>query len=278
MLNQKTLPNQIARAVEEARRTNPLIGSITNTVTINLVANTQLAVGGSAAMVYLPDEATYLAQYGRAFYLNTGTLLPLYEQTVPLVAETLYEQGKPWVLDPVGIGIGSLRTSLLDRLKEFKPSIIRLNASEAIALAKLWNLEGGTVASQAHGVDSANSVTDARAAAVSLARWTGGAVAVSGEVDLITDGSIVAYSHGGSLFLGKITGAGCSLAGVVATYAAVASPFIAALSASAIYNLAARRAEKESHGPGSFQVTFIDELYQASAGDVADNPFDIEKA
>jgi hypothetical protein len=31
-------------------------------VTINFVANAQLAVGGSAAMVYLPDEAQFLVQ------------------------------------------------------------------------------------------------------------------------------------------------------------------------------------------------------------------------
>ena len=47
------------QAVETVKRTNPMAGLITNSVTINLVANAQLAVGGSAAMVYLPDEAEF---------------------------------------------------------------------------------------------------------------------------------------------------------------------------------------------------------------------------
>jgi hydroxyethylthiazole kinase len=73
----------------------------------------------------------------------------------------------------------------------------------------------------------------------------------------------------------KMTGAGCSLGGVIGVYLVGASPFIAALTAAAVYNLAARRAEAKVSGPGSFQVQFIDELYQANARDIADNPFEL---
>ena len=85
------------------------------------------------------------------------------------------------MLDPVGIGIGSLRTELLQGFKAEKPSIIRGNASEIIALANLWGLESGQRADGVRGVDATDPVEAARQAAVSLARWTGGAVAVSGE-------------------------------------------------------------------------------------------------
>ena len=95
------------------RANNPLAGSITNTVTIDFVANAQLAVGGSAAMVYLPDEGETLVAAGGAVYLNMGTLFPIYEETIPRTAAAAQAAGKPWVLDPVGIGIGSLRTKLL---------------------------------------------------------------------------------------------------------------------------------------------------------------------
>lgn len=254
-----------------------MAGSITNTVTINFVANAQLAVGGSAAMVYLPDEGEFLAKAGGALYINVGTLLPIYEQTLPHVAKVLHETGKPWVLDPVAVGVGTLRTQLLRRFKEYKPSVIRGNASEIIALAGLWELDGGTAVSKVRGVDSTDSVDAAKTAAVALAKWTGGAVAVSGKTDLITDGSVIAYSYGGSHFMPKITGSGCSLGGVVAVYATAATPFIAALTATAVYNLAGTRAEKRADGPGSFQVHFLDELYQATAAEIADNPLEIEE-
>ncbi|MFS8540866.1 MAG: hydroxyethylthiazole kinase [Tissierellales bacterium] len=276
-MNKEEIQQQIFQAVEAVKRTNPLVGSITNMVTINFVANAQLAVGGSAAMVYLAEEGEILAKAGQAMYINVGTLLPIHEHALPHVAKVLHDTGKPWVLDPVAVGIGSMRTHLLKQFKEFKPNIIRGNASEIIALAGLWELDGGIAISKARGVDSTDSVMAAKAAAVSLAKWTGGAVAVSGDIDLITDGKLMAYSYGGSHFMPKITGAGCSLGGVMAVYLAVTSPFVAALTGTAVYNLAGTRAEKTADGPGSFQIQFLDELYKASAEDIANNPFDIEE-
>lgn len=277
MLKKAEIENQIIKAVQTVKRTNPMAGSITNTVTINFVADAQLAVGGSAAMVYLPDEGEFLAKAGGATYINVGTLMPVYEQTLPRTAKVLHETGKPWVLDPVAIGIGSLRTELLKQFKEYKPSVIRGNASEIIALAGLWELDGGTNKSNVRGVDSTDSVETARSAAVALAKWTGGAVAVSGKTDLVTDGSIIVLSYGGSHFMRKITGAGCSLGGVVAVYATSASPFIAALTGTAVYKLASGRAERKVGGPGSFQAVFLDELYKASPAEIAGNPFEIEE-
>jgi hydroxyethylthiazole kinase len=277
MISKTEIQKQIVQAVETVKRTNPMAGSITNTVTINLVANAQLAVGGAAAMVYLPDEGEFLAKAGGATYINVGTIFPIYEETLPHTAKTLHDLGKPWVLDPVAIGIGELRTKLLKQFKEYKPSVIRGNASEIIALAGLWELDGGTDKSNVRGVDSTDSVLSSKNAAVALAKWTGGAVAVSGETDLITDGSIMVLSYGGSHFMEKITGAGCSLGGVAAVYLTAATPFIAALTASAVYNLAGSRAESKVDGPGSFQVRFLDELYKASPNEIAENPFKIEE-
>ena len=76
MIDSKQLKQNVVKAVEEIRATNPMAGSITNTVTIDFVANAQLAVGGSAAMVYLPDEGEALVAGGGAIYLNMGTPLP----------------------------------------------------------------------------------------------------------------------------------------------------------------------------------------------------------
>ena len=76
----------------------------------------------------------------------------------------------------------------------------------------------------------------------------------------------------------KITGCGCSLGGVAAVYACAADPFTAALTATNVYNLAGRRAEEQSAGPGSFQVNFLDALYLATPEEIADNPFELEEA
>ncbi len=279
VIDSKQLKQQVIKAVEEIRATNPMAGSITNTVTIDFVANAQLAVGGSAAMVYLPDEGEALVAGGGAIYLNMGTLFPIYEQTIPRAAKAAHDAGKPWVLDPVGLGIGSLRTQLVNELKQYKPAIVRGNASEIIALAGLWGLEGEAAdLSRVRGVDTTDTVDAARDAAVALARYTGGAVVVSGEVDLITDGTTVAKSHGGSPLMSKITGCGCSQGGVLAVYACAADPFTAAICGTAVYNVAGTRAAAVADAPASFKVAFIDELYRATAQDIADNRLELEEA
>lgn len=279
MIESEQIKQNIVKAVEEVRATNPMAGSVTNTVTIDFVANAQLAVGGSAAMVYLPDEGECLVAAGGAVYLNMGTQFPIYTETIPRTAAAAFNAGKPWVIDPVGIGIGQQRTDLLLEVKQYKPTIIRGNASEIIALASLWNLEGATEdLSRARGVDSTDEVAAARDAAIALARYTGGAVAVSGEVDLVTNGEVVAYSHGGSSLMSKVTGFGCSQGGVLAVYACVADPFTAALAGVAHYNIAGRRAEELASAPASFKVAFIDELYKVSPEEIAENPLELEEA
>ncbi len=257
MISKVDIQNQMIQVVKNVKKMNPMAGSITNTVTINFVANAQIAVGGAAAMVYLPDEGEFLAKAGDATYINVGTLTPVYEETLPYTAKVLHDEGKPWVLDPVAIGIGSLRTKLLRLFKDYKPSVIRGNASEIIALAGLWELEGGTDKSNVRGVDSRDTVYAAKTAAVALARWTGGAVAVSGETDLVTDGSIIAISYGGSYFMERITGSGCSLGGVVAVYVTNTTPFIAALTATAVYNLAGAVLKRRFAVPEVFKLSFL---------------------
>ncbi|MBR1759981.1 MAG: hydroxyethylthiazole kinase [Schwartzia sp.] len=272
------LRREIREAVRLVREKNPMAPSITNTVTINLVANAQLAVGGSAAMVYLADEGEAMAALGGAMYINMGTLMPFYAETLPRTVKALAEQQKPWVVDPVGIGVGGLRTSLLLGFRTDKPTIIRGNASEIIALAELWELDSGKKSGGVRGVDATDPVEAARTAAVSLARHTGGAVAVSGPIDLVTDGKSIAFAEGGSKFLPMITGAGCSLGGVAAVYACVAAPFVAALTATAIYNFAGETAEKIAKGPASFQTAFLDALYRATPEEVGAQPFTLETA
>ena len=269
-MTEQEIGSALARAVNEVREKNPLAPSITNTVTQDFVANAQLAVGGSAAMLYLADECESLAKIAPAFYINMGTAMPFYAETLPRTAKALVENKTPWVLDPVGIGLSSLRTEILKQLKIFKPSIIRGNASEIIALAKLWGLietSGGVV----HGVESTEKVSSAKPAAINLAKFTGGAVAVSGEEDLVTDGKEEILCAGGSELFTKITGSGCALGGIMAIYLAVANPFIAALTATTMFNLAGTKAAAEVSTPASFKVNFLDSLYELTAEEVENN-------
>ncbi|MBQ0040268.1 MAG: hydroxyethylthiazole kinase [Treponema sp.] len=273
-MNKNTLLAEINSALETVRKSNPLAPSITNTVTINFVANAQLACGGSAAMVYLADEGEMMAKISKSMYINMGTQFTCYPETLPRTAEACVENGNNWVLDPVGIGIGAQRESILKQFKESRPKIIRANASEVIALASLWELTEKTE-SGVRGVDSTDEVLSAKEAAVAIAKFTGGAVAVSGKVDLVTDGTTTVLCHGGSAFLPMITGAGCSLGGVCAVYGNATTPFYAALTATVLYNEASMKAEKKAKGPGTFQTKFLDQLYLVSSKGIKDSDIEI---
>ena len=93
MMRKEEIQKQIEQAVRDVKAQNPMAGSITNSVTVNFVANAQLAVGGSAAMVYLPDEGEFLAAAGNAVYLNTGTLLPIHAESIPATAQAVQKAG-----------------------------------------------------------------------------------------------------------------------------------------------------------------------------------------
>lgn len=278
---------RIREAAQTVRDTTPLAQSFTNFVTINLVANAQLAAGGAAAMSFLPDDIADGEVASGASYINVGTLLPFYEDALEEIARHFHTDHHRWVLDPVAAGLGTTRTDILKSFKVAPPTIIRGNASEIIKLREMWELplDGGSnddtseQSSGPVGVESADDVEAAEDSARVLARFIAkgdakgqGAVAVSGETDLVTDGEHTYRLPGGSAMMTKITGAGCSLGGVTATYLAVADPLIAALAASALYNRASETGEANSHGPGSFQVAFLDGLWSTTSEQIAASP------
>ena len=162
-MTETEIGSAIKTAIEQVREKNPMAPSITNTVTQDFVANAQLAVGGSAAMLYMPDECEAMAKIAPSFYINMGTTMPFYAETLPRAAQALCDNQKPWVLDPVGIGLSAVRMECLSKLKQFKPTIIRGNASEIITLAKFWQLINDSQGGQVRGVDSTEKVSSAKA-------------------------------------------------------------------------------------------------------------------
>ena len=279
-----TLRAAIKQAVTDVHEQTPLAQSFTNFVTINLVANAQLAAGGTAAMSYLPDDVIATAEIAGSNYINVGTLLPFFKDALPEIAYKLHKNGKTWVLDPVAAGIGETRTTTLESFRTYPPTIVRGNASEIIALDAMWglaqhdstNAEYNDSTTRPAGVEAVDEVDAAVDAAKRIARHLAkhspvskGAVAVSGAVDLVTDGKRTFRLPGGSAMMTKITGAGCSLGGVTATYLAVAEPLVAALAASLLYDRASEIAEVKSDGPGSFQVALLDALWNVTADQVA---------
>lgn len=248
-------------ALDDLRTRTPLVQCLTNEVTTNLVANTLLAIGASPAMASVPGEAEELAGAAGAVLVNLGTPGPDQRASVGATVAAAAGAGVPWVLDPVAVGVLAVRTRLAGHLLAERPAVVRGNASEVRALAGL--------VSAGRGVDARDDVDSATDAADALARRTGGAVAVSGPVDLVSDGQDHVRLDVGHALLTAVTGAGCALGGLVAAFTAVAPARTAAVAATTALGLAAERAARDARGPASFQVGLVDELCRLTPGDLA---------
>jgi hydroxyethylthiazole kinase len=87
-------------------------------------------------------------------------------------------------------------------------------------------------------------------------------VAVTGEVDFVTDGQREVRVAGGSPLMPQVTATGCALTAVVGAFAAVAraDAYTAAVAALSCFGIAGRRAGALAEGPGSFAWRFLDAL------------------
>lgn len=248
-------------ALERVRADAPLVQCITNTVAANVTANVLLALGASPAMADVPGEAGPFARVASGLLINLGTPAAEQRKAILEAASAANDAGTPWVLDPVAVGALPVRTTLAEQLRELRPTVVRGNASEILALA-------GTGAG-GRGVDSSDGVDDAMPAARSLAERAASVVAVSGQVDAITDGREVVRIANGNPLLTKITGGGCALGAVMAAFAAVDDDQMATTAAAVtVYTIAAELAAERAAGPGSFQVAFLDALAGIDADDI----------
>jgi hydroxyethylthiazole kinase len=255
-------PEDVWSAFAELRRTTPLVHNITNYVAMDLSANVLLAAGASPAMVHAVEEAGEFAGIASALVVNIGTLSPAWVDAMGVAARVAHDRGIPWVLDPVAAGATAYRTSVATELLDIGPTVVRGNASEILALA-------GAVGSGGRGVDSTDSADAALDAAVAVAGLTGGVVAVTGEVDVVTDGRRTVRIAGGDAMVTRITAVGCSLSALVAAFATVGDDRVLTTAAAmTVLSVAVERAAAHAAGPGSLRVRLLDELHALEEKDV----------
>ncbi|NAZ80815.1 hydroxyethylthiazole kinase [Kineococcus sp. R8] len=254
--------DEVAAVADAVRREAPLVHCLTNSVVTTITANALLAVGAAPAMVDNVHESAAFAAVASAVLVNVGTIDENRARAMHLASAAAAAAGRPWVLDPVAVGGLEFRTRVARELLGARPDVVRGNASEVMGLAGAG--AGG------RGVDSTAAVEAALEAARDLSRRTGGAVAVSGEVDVVVHGDRTVRVTGGHPLLTRTTGAGCALGALVAAYAAVTDDvLLAAVAAHLHAGLAGERAAAVAAGPGSFAVAWIDALDAVDADALA---------
>ena len=254
-----------ARLLATVRAQKPLVQNITNFVAMDITANMLLAIGASPAMVHGIEEVPEFVQLASALVINTGTLSQPWVDSMLVAAAAARKL--PWVLDPVGAGATSYRNAAVARLLALKPAIIRGNASEILAVARIAGLSAGMA--RPKGVDSAHGTAEAEDMAMALARHQNCIVAATGAVDVVTDGACLIRLGNGDALMTQVTALGCALSAMAGAFAAATPDMLeAAVAAIAVYGVAGEMAARQAQGPGSFRVAFLDCLHNMGEDDL----------
>ncbi len=249
------MKNRLWKHVERVRESSPLVHNITNFVVMNNTANAVLAVGASPIMSHAHSEVEAMVGICGAVVVNIGTLDEYWAETMLRAAREAGRLARPWVLDPVGAGATPYRDEVSAALLALRPTVIRGNASEIMALAR-----ANTTTTK--GVDSTAASTEAIDAARSLSHEFGSVVCVSGETDIIVAGARTVQVHNGSTLMTRVTGLGCSASAVIGAFVATGGDTLEAVTAAtALFAICGEIAAATAPGPGTLQVALLDKLH-----------------
>ncbi len=256
--------------LDHVREMRPHIHCITNYVTANDCANILLACGGSPIMADCPLESAEITALCDGLLLNTGTLNPDKLSAMKLSGMTANTLHHPVVLDPVGAGASGFRTdSVRNLLKEIRVDVIRANLSEIKALF--------CHETSSHGVDAVSSdvITEKNLPEMaeylkSIAGIAGTVIAVTGQIDIITDGNQAFCIRNGCSVMQSVTGSGCQLSALTAAFLTANPEQILLSAAAAVCAMGICGQTALAHllpyeGNASFRNRIIDAVYHLDA-------------
>ena len=256
----------LKECLEQVRAQVPLVHNITNYVTVNDVANVLLACGGSPIMSDDEGDVEDITSICGGLNINIGTLN---KNTIPamfLAGKRANELGHKVLLDPVGAGASRLRTqTALELLQKVRFDAVRGNISEIKTLAQGSGRTSGVDANVADRVTEDN--LEASAAFVrDFAQKCGCVIAVTGAIDLVSDGDRVFVIRNGRPEMGRITGTGCQLSGMMTAFLAANPdrPLEAAAAAVCAMGLAGELAwakMQSGEGNATYRSRIIDAIF-----------------
>ena len=206
------------RQFDLLRKTMPLIHNITNYVTVNDVANILLACGGSPIMSDEVEDVEDITSICNGLNINIGTLHKSSIEGMLRAGKKANDLHHPILLDPVGAGASKFRTETALRLmQELNLAVIRGNISEIKTLALGSGTTKGVDADVSDAVTEEN-LEQAIEFVKAFSKKTGTIIAVTGRIDLVTDGNRCYVIRNGRAEMGKITGTGCQLSGMMTAF------------------------------------------------------------
>ena len=256
----------LGKMLENVQKKTPLVHNITNYVTVNDVANIILACGGSPIMSAEPKDVYDITSICGGLNINIGTLTTDSIEAMFVAGERAGELYHPILLDPVGAGASKLRTDTAVQLMDKLPlTVIRGNISEIKTLAFGSGTTKGVDADIADAVSEEN-LDQSVAFIKEFAKKSRTVVAITGAIDLVSDGDTCYVIRNGRKEMGKITGTGCQLSGMMTAFL-VANPDSACEAAAAAVCSMGLAGEigwnymQEGDGNSTYRNRIIDAIY-----------------
>lgn len=254
--------HSIHKICEKLREQKPLIHCITNPISINQCANAVLAVGARPIMAEHPKEVREITETASALMLNLGNITDVRMASMQISAQAASRKQIPILLDAVGVACSKLRRDYVSNMiKATMPTVIKGNYSEINALYHESYCSSGVDA------DAALDVRAMDQAAVELARAYHTVILASGKVDIVTDGTRLVHIKNGTPQLSGITGTGCMLGALAASYLSAKPDMDAAITACVMLGICGQLAET-GRGSGSFMVGLMDALSTVKNTDI----------
>lgn len=248
---------------------NPLVHHITNYVTVNDCANITLAIGASPVMADDISEVKDMVSLASSLVINIGTLNSRSVESMLAAGKKANELNIPVVFDPVGAGATPYRTEVARKIiSEIKLAVIRGNLSEIKTLYGL-NVKTKGVDSSEHVSSKREDLSVEKEMAKNFAIKLNTVIAITGAVDIITDGKTVYSVENGHIIMSKVTGTGCMCTSLIGSYLGASEDYLTAALAGVVSmgiagETANEQLNKKFEGTGSLKVKILDAIYNLS--------------
>ncbi|WP_460264512.1 hydroxyethylthiazole kinase [Clostridium sporogenes] len=251
---------QIRQSVKSKK---PLIHYITNPISINDCANMILAVGAKPIMAEHPLEVSEITAVSKSLGVNLGNITDNKMKSMLISGKTAYENKISQVIDLVGVGCSKLRLDYARKfISECHPNVIKGNMSEIKAIYGIKSSAKGIDVGACDIITEQNFDENIKMMK-ELSLKTGSIIVATGETDIITDGFNTYLITNGCEMLSMITGTGCMLTAIIATYISSHDILEGTILATILMGICGELSQHVK-GTGSFKTELIDSIFNIS--------------
>lgn len=259
MKEKEILLNNIIEIKNKVMINNPLIHCITNHITINDCANVVLSAYGKPIMAEHYKEVSDITASSNALAINIGNITDDRMKSIMISGKTAYEKKIPSIIDIVGVSCSDLRLNFaIDFIDKCKPRVIKGNMSEIKAIFGL-NTKSKGIDVNEEDITTYDTLKNNIYIVKELALKTNSTVVATGAIDIISDGNKTYTIENGCEELSRITGTGCMLNVLIATYISSKDIINSAILGTVIMGICGELS-RDAKGTASFKIELLDNI------------------